>query len=109
MGYENGASGSTPPRRFFGSFLFGIASFFLLILPAFLYGKGKKGNKRGTRVRNAGQANEKDERNLVNGAVNLEGRPIISLLLTFLDARHFFGYEPTQNLLHARVVPAREG
>lgn len=77
-----------------------------------IHSEKEKRNKRGTRVRNAGRANEKDEKNLVNGAVNLEGRPIISLLPTFLDARHFFGYEPRVRLktcyTHAWYLPGKE-
>lgn len=34
---------------------------------------------------------DKGLRNVVNGAVNLAARPIISLLPTFLHARHLFG------------------
>jgi len=107
VGYENGATGSAPPRRLFGAILFSSASFFLLAGVS-THSEKEKRNKRGTRVKNAVRANEKDERNLVNGAVNLESRPIISLLPTFLDARHFFGYDPTQNLLYTRVVLAKE-
>lgn len=78
------------PRRLFGAGLF----------LSFCHGvsicseKRGKTNRLGTRVRNAIRANEGGRRNLVNGAVNLASRPIISLLPTFLDARHFFGYEP---------------
>jgi len=86
VGYENGATGSAPPVDFSARF-FSLRplSFSWHCRRFYTFGKRKKKrNKRGTRVKNAVRANEKDERNLVNGAVNLEGRPIISLLPTFL-------------------------
>lgn len=113
----------TPPCRLFTATFFCTSTFFFFTVYAvsvqcpFLTVRivsfcnaGRKeetGGGRGSTVRKGTMANRrrrtKDRglRNLVNGAVNLAGRPIISLLPAFLHARHFFGATSRiRNLLH---------
>lgn len=113
---ENKA-GRCPPADFSARLFYSALLLILFLGCRCLYTSPEKRKRKGNiRRENKNQEcgpseREKGEEAGINGAVNLAGRPIISLLPTFLDARHFFGYEPRVRLktcyTHARYRPRK--